>query len=125
MRENLFYSLNVSIVMLNLVIQPSTVTVRKAIPCLVYRMDCTLKGGSCVMYLFLLYVPIMVFLYVALNSSTEHEVGNCLTTSPSFFLLLPSAFHLSVLSFTRLTSRYYYEKHPEVWGGFIKFNKCS
>lgn len=67
MRENLFYSLNVRIVMLNLVIQSSTVTVRKAIPYLVYRMDCTLKGGSCVIYLFLLYVPIMMFLYVALN----------------------------------------------------------
>lgn len=55
MRGN--FSFNVCIIMLNLVTQPSIVTVKKAIPPLVHRRDGTLKGDSCIIYLFLLYVP--------------------------------------------------------------------
>lgn len=80
--------------MLNLVTQPSAVTVSKAVPGLVYRMDCILTGSSCTKYIFLMYAPIMVFLSVALNSFTEYEIGNCLTSNPSSSLLLSSAFHL-------------------------------
>lgn len=84
---------------------------------LVYWVDCAVKGGS-------LYSPMLGFLYVALNSSTEYETSNCLTSNPFFFLPLSSAFHLSVLSFTRLTSRYYYEKHLGVRAGLIILDKC-
>lgn len=94
MRESLLSSFSMYTKIVNSVTQLSTVSGRKAILPLVYRLDCILKRGCCIIHFFFLYVPIMVFLYVALNLSTEYEFGNCLTPSLTF-LMFCSAFHLS------------------------------
>lgn len=77
--------------MLNLVTQLSAITVSKASPGLVYKVYSDRKQ------LYKIYCPHVCSyngVSVALNSFTDYEIGNRLTSNPYSSLLLSSAFHL-------------------------------